>query len=31
MQIYFILLTVGFVIALGGYLLACLEEYELKK
>lgn len=28
MQIYFILLTVGFVIALGGYLLACLEEYE---
>ena len=28
MQIYFTILIFGFVYALGGYLLTCLEEYE---
>lgn len=31
MEFYFIILGVAFIYALGGYLLACLEEYELKK
>lgn len=31
MQVFFILWFISFVYALGGYLFALLEEYELKK
>lgn len=31
MQVFFILWFIAFIYALGGYLLTCLEEYELKK
>ena len=30
MKIYFTILFIWFVYALGGYLFACLEEYESK-
>lgn len=30
MQIYFTVLFIAFIYALGGYLLTCLKEYESK-